>query len=68
MTPSEKRAAHPLISTSPNYGKYMAAKRSREAVTTLFSPLSVLTAALTSYRDELDAMLNAPAIYLGPGK
>ena len=68
MTPQEMRATHPLISTSPNYGKYLAAKRAREAMATLFSPLAILTAALAGYRDELDAMLNAPAIYLGPGK
>lgn len=68
MTPQEMRAAHPLISTSPNYGRYLAAKRVRESVAPLFSPLTILTAALAGYRDELDAMLSAPAIYLGPGK
>ena len=65
MTPSEKRAAHPLISTSPNYGKYLAAKRVREAVELLSSPVTIFMAG---YRKELDAMLNAPAIYLGAGK
>lgn len=68
MTPEQKRAAYPLISTSPNYAKYMAAKRAREAVELLSSPIAILTAALAGYSKDLDAMLGAPAIYLGAGK
>lgn len=68
MTPEQMRAAHPLISTSPNYGKYLAAKRAREAVELLSSPIAIMTAALAGYRKKLDAMLNAPAIYLGAVK
>lgn len=65
MIPAEMRAAHPLISTSPNYRKYLAAKAAREIVERISMPFA---AAITGYKDELDRMLNANATYLGPGK
>ncbi len=65
MTPQEMRAAHPLISTSPNYHKYLAAKAARDIVQRIISPM---TDAVIGYRDELQRMLDAGAVYLGPGK
>jgi hypothetical protein len=65
MTPQEMRAAHPLISTSPQYGRYLAAKTARDIVQRILSPM---TAAVTGYRDELSRMLDAGAVYLGPGR
>jgi hypothetical protein len=50
MTPEQKRAACPLISTSPQYGRYLAAKAARDIVQRILSPM---TAAVTGYRDEL---------------
>jgi hypothetical protein len=46
MTPQEMRA-HPLISTSPNYVRYLAAKAIRELVQRITAPAS---AAVTGYR------------------
>ena len=65
MTPQEMRAARPLISTSPNYRKYIAAKASRCIVNRIMAPAS---AAVEGYRAELSRMLDAKAIYLGPGR
>ena len=65
MTPQEMRAAHPLISTSPNYVRYLAAKAIRELVQRITAPAS---AAVTGYQDELSRMLDARAVYLGPGR
>jgi hypothetical protein len=64
-TPEQMRAACPLISTSPNYGKYKTAKALRELVERITAPAS---AAVSGYRDELHRMLDAGAVYLGPGK
>lgn len=68
MTPEQMRAAHPLISTAPNYRKYLAAKAAREIVERLLAPVAIVSAAVGWYRSELDHVLNADAIYLGPGK
>ena len=65
MTPEQMRAAHPLISTSPNYAKYKTAKALRELVERITAPAS---AAVSGYRDELHRMLDAGAVYLGPGR
>lgn len=65
MTPEQQRAAHPLISTSPQYGRYLAAKTARDIVQRILSPM---TAAVSGYRDELHRMLDAGAVYLWPGR
>jgi hypothetical protein len=65
LTPEQMRAAHPLISTSPNYVRYLAAKAIRELVERITSPAS---AAVTGYQDELSRMLDSQAVYLGPGR
>ncbi len=68
MTPAEMRAAHPLISTAPQYKRYLAAKAAREIVERLLAPVAILSAAVGGYRSELDHVLSADAVYLGPGK
>jgi len=65
MTPEQMRAARPLVSTSPNYMRYLAAKALRELVQCITSPAS---AAVSGYRDELHRMLDAGAVYLWPGR
>jgi len=65
MTPEQQRAAHPLISTSPQYGRYLAAKTARDIVQRILSPMNE---AVSGYRDELNRMLDAQAAYLGPGR
>ena len=65
LTPEQQRAAHPLISTSPNYVRYLAAKAIRELVERITAPAS---AAVSGYRDELSRTLDAQAVYLGPGR
>ncbi len=65
MTPQEMRAAHPLISTSPNYVRYLAAKAIRELVQRITAPAC---AAVTGYQDELNRQIDAGAVYLGPGR
>jgi len=65
VTPEQQRAAHPLISTSPQYGRYLAAKTARDIVQRILSPM---TAAVSGYRDELNRQLDAGAVYLGPGR
>ncbi len=59
-----------LIESAPRYRSYLAAKAAREIcpAISLFWPLSILSAAIDGYRSELRRMLDAPAIYLGPGK
>ena len=64
-TPEQMRASHPLISTSPNYRQYVAAKTARDIVQRILSPM---TAAVSGYRNELNRMLDARAIYIGPGR
>ena len=60
MTPEQMRAARPLISTSPDYVRYLAAKSIRELVQRITAPAS---AAVSGYRDELHRMLDAGAVY-----
>jgi hypothetical protein len=54
----------------PQYLLYLTANAAREACPAIsfFWPLSILSAAISGYRSELRRMLDAPAIYLGPGK
>ena len=54
-----------LIESAPNRRQYLIAKTIREAMHVFSSPIA---AAITGYRQELDRMLDAQAIYLGPGK
>ena len=54
-----------LIESAPNRRQYLAAKAAREIVERIMAPI---TAAVAGYRDELGRMLDAPAIYIGPGK
>jgi hypothetical protein len=54
-----------LIESVPNYRQYHAAKAAREIVERITAPI---TAAVAGYKSELDRMLDAQAIYLGPGK
>lgn len=59
-----------LIESAPQYLLYLTAKAVRERVQAIsfFWPLSILSAAIAGYRSELRRMLDAQAIYLGPGK
>lgn len=61
------RVANPLIASSPNYDKYMAAKRLRELFECL-SGVCFLMTFIEAYRSELHHLNNAPAVYLGPGR
>ena len=54
-----------LIESAPKYRQYVAAKAAREIVERIMAPI---TAAVAGYKSELDRMLDASAIYLGPGK
>ena len=54
-----------LIESAPNRRQYLAAKFAREIVERITAPIA---AAVAGYKSELDRMLDAPAIYLGPGK
>ena len=54
-----------LIVSAPNRRQYLAAKAAREIVGRTPAPI---TAAVAGYKSELDRILDAPAIYLGPGK
>jgi hypothetical protein len=65
LTPEQMRAAHPLISTSPNYQRYLVAKAAREIVQRILAPLN---AAVHGYGDELNRVLDAQAVYLGHGR
>ena len=53
-----------LIESAPKYRQYLAAKASREIVERIMAPI---TAAVAGYREELRHMLDAGAIYPGPG-
>jgi len=68
MIPEEMRARHPLISNSPKYRQYLAEKAAREIVQRVMAPLAIVSSAVAGYRDELNHMLDADPIYLGPGK
>ena len=54
-----------LIESAPDRRQYLAAKAAREIVERIMAPI---TAAIAGYKDELDRMLDADAVYLGPGK
>ena len=57
-----------LIESAPNRRQYLAAKAAREIVERLLAPVAILSAAVGGYRSELDHVLSADAVYLGPGK
>lgn len=57
-----------LIESSPQYKRYLAAKAAREIVERLLAPVAIVSAAVGGYRSELEHVLDAGAIYLGPGK
>ncbi len=65
MTSQQMRAAHPLIENARNV---RTSKATWRAMRMMLSPVSVVTAAIAWYRSELRMMLDAPAIFLGPGK
>ena len=48
-----------------NRRQYLLAKAGREIVERIMAPI---TAAISGYQSELDRMLDASAVYLGPGK
>ena len=54
-----------LIESAPQYRQYLAAKAAREIVERIAAPFS---AFVSGYRQKLEHMLDAEAIYLGPGK
>ena len=72
MTPQQMREAHPLISTSPDYARYLDAKREREVhdalLIVLLKPLTIFLAAVSGAHEEHHRMLQAPAVYLGTRK
>ena len=57
-----------LIESAPRYRQYLAAKAAREIVQSLLTTLAIASAAVSGYRDEMNHMLAADPIYLGPGK
>ena len=64
-SPCRKPAGPYLIESAPKLKQYLAAKAARDIVQRILSPM---TAAVTGYRDELSRMLDAGAVYLGPGR
>jgi len=72
MTPQQMREAHPLISTSPSYRRYLDAKRERETsealMLALLKPLTIFFTAVAAAHEEHQRMLHAPAVYLGTKK
>lgn len=69
MTPQQMRAAYPLISTSPDYPRYLAAKRRRElhdgVMRRILLPVTIICSAIAGAHEEHQQMIAAPAIYLG---
>lgn len=57
-----------MIESAPRYRQYLAAKAAREIVQRVMTPLAILLSAVSGYRDEMNHMLAADPIYLGPGK
>ncbi len=64
-TPCRAPTGPYLIESAPNLKQYIAAKAAREIVERILAPLN---AAVSGYRSELRHMLDAGAIYLGPGR
>ena len=54
-----------LIESAPKYRKYQAAKNRAAFIARLTAPMG---AFMDGYQSELDRMLDASAVYLGPGK
>lgn len=55
----------PYLSETP---EFRAAVRNRRLTAVLCLPVRVVCAAIEGYRSELRHMLDASAIYLGPGR
>jgi len=70
MTPAEMRAAHPLISTSPNYGKYLAAKRRESIISRLLSPVTAVAVFVREYGETFAEVMDPAGsdLHFGPGK
>ncbi|MBP9803294.1 MAG: hypothetical protein KBE22_00115 [Candidatus Accumulibacter sp.] len=70
--PAQIRAAHPMIAKSPKYDLFLAAREHRAWLELLAriiaGPATVIAAAIAGYREEYERMMDAPAIYLGPGR
>lgn len=64
-SPCRKPAGKYLIESAPQYRQYLAVKAAREIVERILSPMA---AAVSGYRSELRHMLDAGAIYIGPGR
>ncbi len=66
------RAAHPMISKSPNYDLFLAEKRGREQAERILrfclAPVTICCRAVAGYRDELHQLADGDAVYLGPGR
>ena len=62
------RARHPLISNSPKYRSTSPRKPHARLLQRLLTRWRLSRRRVAGYRDELNHMLNAEAIYLGPGK
>ena len=72
MNPVRRPDGPYLIESSPHYQKYLSAKSAREIVEKIMAPVmlpvKVISAAISGYREEMDHILAADPIYLGPGK
>lgn len=68
--PCRKPSGPYLIESTPEpqYRRYKQAKAAREIFQRIFLPLEIVSSAVSGYRNELNHLLDAPAIYLGPGK
>jgi len=67
MTPAEMRAA----STHQHIAEISPVPRrqgAREIVQRMLWPMTIVSAVISGYREEMDHMLAADPIYLGPGK
>jgi len=69
MTPEEMRAAHPLISSSPNYQLILAARQRESIVSKLLSPFTAASVFVREYGQTFaDVLTPGGSIYIGPGK
>ena len=57
-----------LIESAPQYRRYRQAKSAREVVQRMLTPIAIVSSVVSGYRNELNHLLDAQAIYLGPGK
>lgn len=70
MTPAEMRAAHPLISTSPNYRRILSARRRESIISKLLSPATAIAVFAAEYARTFDEVINPAGgdFMIGPGK